>query len=156
MLFEDHLEVWDIGKTADAGDLGDGKLRRGQSLLDLFQPCPEDDFSDCLALIFPKPKRGKRPRYAKMPHYVGCDVSIVKTGNGRLTISGNAANNACDLDIMSGTVAFGVKNSSAYRNVTVRSGATLDISKCNFVCTNLVKEPGGIIKHKPGLSIFIR
>lgn len=87
---------------------------------------------------------------------VGGDVSIVKTGNGRLMISGNAANNACDLDIMSGTVAFGVKNSSAYRNVTVRSGATLDISKCNFVCTNLVKEPGGIIKHKPGLSIFIR
>ena len=60
-LFEDHLEVWDIGKTADAGDLGDGKLRRSQSLLDLFQPCSEDDFADSIALVFPKPQRGKRP-----------------------------------------------------------------------------------------------
>ena len=87
---------------------------------------------------------------------VGGDVSIVKAGNGTLTVSGNAANNACDLDIASGTVAFDVKNSSTYRNVTVRSGATLDISKSNFVCANLVKQPGGIIKRKPGLSIFIR
>ena len=87
---------------------------------------------------------------------VGGDVSIVKAGNGTLTVSGNAANNACDLDIMSGSVAFGVKNSSAYKNVTVRSGATLDISKCNFVCAKLVKEPGGTIKHKPGFSIFVR
>ena len=83
-------------------------------------------------------------------------IDIVKTGTGTLTVSGNAANNACDLDIASGTVAFDVKNSSTYRNVTVRSGATLDISKSNFVCANLVKEPGGTIKHKPGLSIFIR
>ena len=83
-------------------------------------------------------------------------IDIVKTGTGTLTVSGNAANNACDLDIVSGTVAFDVKNSSTYRNVTVRSGATLDISKCNFVCAKLVKEPGGTIKHKPGLSIYVR
>ena len=87
---------------------------------------------------------------------VGERISIVKVGTGTLTVSGNAANNDCDLDIASGTVVFGVKNSTTYRNVTVRSGATLDISKCNFVCANLVKEPGGIIKPKPGLSIFIR
>ena len=87
---------------------------------------------------------------------VGGDVSLVKTGTGTLTVSGNAAGNGCDLDITAGTVAFDAKNSSSYGTVTVRSGATLDISKCNFTCVNLVKEPGGTIKNKPGFSLFVR
>lgn len=87
---------------------------------------------------------------------VGGGVLLVKKGTGTLTVSGNAANNNCDLDITAGTVAFAAKNSSSYGNVTVRSGATLDISKCNFTCVSLVKESGGTIKHKLGLSVIVR
>lgn len=87
---------------------------------------------------------------------VGERVNVVKAGTGSLAVSGNAASNSCDLDIEAGTVVFDVKNCSSYGNVTVRSGATLDISKCNFVCANLVREHGGMILRKPGLSIIFR
>ena len=86
---------------------------------------------------------------------VGGDVSIVKTGTGTLTVSGNALNNACNLTINTGTVVFS-GDSSSYGTVTIKPGATLDIRGAKFSCANLVKERGGTILPKPGFILTFR
>ena len=86
---------------------------------------------------------------------LGNNISLVKTDVSTLVVSGDAAGNTCDLDIKEGMVVFS-SDSSSYGTVTVRSGATLDISKCNFSCVELVREQGSTIKRKPGLSIVVK
>lgn len=83
-------------------------------------------------------------------------VLLKKMGAGVLTISGSASNNACDLEVAEGVVVFEDRVSSTYGTVTVRTGSTLDISKCDFSCVKLVKEKGARVIRNRGLIFVVR
>lgn len=84
------------------------------------------------------------------------NILVRKTGAGVLSVKGNATSNACDLEIEEGTVVFEDRESSTYGKVTVHAGSTLDISKCNFVCGQLVREPGSRVIRKGGLLVVFK
>ena len=86
---------------------------------------------------------------------IGERINVVKTGTGTLAISGAALANECDLTIEAGTVVF-TGDSSTYGTVTVKSGATLDITGTRFACEDLVTKPGSTLIPPPATVVFVR
>ena len=86
---------------------------------------------------------------------IGERINVVKTGTGTLTVSGTALANECDFTIEAGTVVF-TGDSSTYGTVTVKSGATLDITGTRFSCEHLITKPGSTLLPPPATIVYVR
>lgn len=86
---------------------------------------------------------------------IGERINVVKIGTGTLTVSGAALANTCDFTIEAGTVVF-AGDSSSYGTVTVKSGATLDITGTRFSCGQLVTKPGSTLLPPYATVVYVR